>query len=89
MAFGFGGLWDSGTALKFTPSLPSAWEGVTLRLQRHGSRLRIDLDRDGCTVHVLSGNPVPIDHAPAGAPQGDVSMVDPGDSVHIPYVPLV
>jgi len=61
---------------------------VTFRMQRHGSRLRVELDAKGCTVHVVSGNPVPIDHAPAGE-ESDVAMVDPGASVHIPYVPLV
>ena len=50
IAFGFAGLFDTGTALRFTPSLPSRWEGVTFRMQRHGSRMLVELDADGCTV---------------------------------------
>ena len=40
IVFGFAGLHDHGTALRFSPSLPSAWDGVTFRMQRHGSRMR-------------------------------------------------
>ena len=61
IAFGFAGMYDSGTSLRFTPSLPSAWESLTLRVQRHGSRMLVALDAAGCTVTVTSGNPVPID----------------------------
>ena len=61
IVFGFAGLFDSGTALRFTPSLPSTWERVTFRMQRHGARLLVELDADGCTVHVLDGPPVPIE----------------------------
>ena len=38
IAFGFAGLFDSGTALRFSPSLPSAWETMTFHMQRHGAR---------------------------------------------------
>ena len=34
-------------------------------MQRHGSRMRVELDADGCTVTVLDGDPVPI-HTTAG-----------------------
>ena len=50
IAFGFAGLFDSGTALRFTPSLPSAWECVRFRMQRHGARMIVEIDADGCTV---------------------------------------
>ena len=91
IAFGFAGLFDSGTSLKFTPSLPSGWDGLTFQLQRHGSRLRVELDREGCTVHVLSrGHPVPIDRTTTPGEQNDtVTIVDVGASVRIPAVPLV
>jgi alpha,alpha-trehalose phosphorylase len=65
VAFGFAGLFETGTALSFDPILPEEWAGLTFRLQRHGSRLRIDLDPSGCTVTVLSGAAVPI-HVTAG-----------------------
>ena len=86
IAFGFAGLFDSGTALRFTPSLPSVWNRVTFRMQRHGARLRVEIDHDGCTVHVLSGSPVPID-ANALDPSDPV-LVEPGDSIHIATVPI-
>ena len=37
------------------------WQGVTFRLQRHGSRMMVELDADGCTVTVFDGPPVPIE----------------------------
>ena len=61
IAFGFAGLFDSGTALRFTPSLPSAWEGVRFRMQRHGARMIVELDADGCTVTAVDGPPIPLD----------------------------
>ena len=84
IAFGFAGLFDAGTALRFTPSLPSRWEGVAFRMQRHGSKLHVELDRDGCTVTVLDGHPVPIEDGPGGA----VVHVAPGESHRIPRVPV-
>ncbi len=87
IAFGFAGLFDAGTALRFTPSLPDAWQSVMFRMQRHGSRMVIELNHEGCTVHVLSGNPVPIDVAPMGEPP-KVVLVGPGDSLRVDAVPL-
>ena len=60
IAFGFAGLFDSGTALQFTPSLPSVWEGVRFRMQRHGARMLVELDGEGCTVTALDGPPIPL-----------------------------
>ncbi|MBI5088204.1 MAG: glycoside hydrolase family 65 protein, partial [Actinobacteria bacterium] len=73
IVFGFAGMYDNGVSLRFSPSLPSVWQGITFRLQRHGSRIVVDLDATGCTVTVLDGPPVPIDDGdgvvlvPAGA----------------------
>ena len=58
-------MFETGTALSFEPSLPDAWESISFHMQRHGSRMRVELDADGCTVHVLDGDPVPI-HARPG-----------------------
>ena len=80
IAFGFAGLFDAGAALRFTPSLPSRWEGVSFRMQRHGSKLLVELDADGATVTVLDGHPVPIEDGPRGA----VVHVDVGESHRIP-----
>jgi alpha,alpha-trehalose phosphorylase len=61
VVFGFAGLADSGVALHFAPSLPAEWIGMSFRLQRHGSKLIVDLDQHGCTISVVDGPPVPID----------------------------
>jgi alpha,alpha-trehalose phosphorylase len=61
IAFGFAGMYDSGTSLRFAPRLPTAWQRLTFRAQRHGSRMVIELDSAGCTVTVVSGNPLPLD----------------------------
>ncbi|MEJ7721661.1 MAG: glycosyl hydrolase family 65 protein [Ilumatobacteraceae bacterium] len=60
LVFGFAGMTDNGLALRFAPSLPSGWDGFEFRMVRHGSRLRADVDREGCVVEVLSGHPVPV-----------------------------
>jgi alpha,alpha-trehalose phosphorylase len=61
VAFGFAGMYDSGVSLRFSPSLPSVWQGITFQLRRHGSRMTVELDPTGCTVSVLDGAAVPID----------------------------
>jgi alpha,alpha-trehalose phosphorylase len=86
IAFGFAGLFDSGTALRFAPRLPSAWESMTFRMQRHGARLIVELDAGGCTVTVVDGPPVPLDII-----DGDerrVVVVAPGSAQRIPRVEL-
>ena len=51
IAFGFAGLFDAGTALRFSPSLPSRWEGIVVP---HATPRRrscaSSIDADGCTV---------------------------------------
>jgi alpha,alpha-trehalose phosphorylase len=61
IVFGFAGMYDNGVALRFSPSLPSIWDGVSFRLRWHGSKILVDLDATGCTVTVIDGPPVPID----------------------------
>ncbi len=56
---GFAGMVDHGEYLTFAPRLPSKWERLTLHLRRHGSLLRVELDREGCTLTADSGS-VPI-----------------------------
>jgi alpha,alpha-trehalose phosphorylase len=60
IVFGFAGMHDSGTSLRFSPRLPPGWDGITFRIERHGSRMVVDLDATGCTVTVVSGAPVPL-----------------------------
>jgi len=59
---GFAGMVEQGDHLEFWPRLPSAWERVVFHLQRHGSKLRVELDPDGCTVSVVRGAGVAIAH---------------------------
>jgi alpha,alpha-trehalose phosphorylase len=77
LVFGFAGLYDSGFSLRFSPSLPVEWQGLTLRLQRHGSSIVVELDPTGCTVSVVDGAPVPIDTA------NGVTEVSAGSSLRI------
>ncbi|MGD9704472.1 MAG: glycoside hydrolase family 65 protein [Acidimicrobiia bacterium] len=84
IVYGFAGMYDSGTTLQFAPRLPNEWEGITFRIQRHGSRMVVDLDHDGCTVSVLDGDdegvPIELD--------GVVQRVKPGTSCRVPRVEL-
>jgi alpha,alpha-trehalose phosphorylase len=75
---GFGGMTDNGEQLRFAPRLPSAWTSLAFRIHRHGTDLRVTVDRDGATVQVESGNPVPIRR------DDDVLTVEPGGSIRIP-----
>ncbi|MFV0308777.1 MAG: glycoside hydrolase family 65 protein [Desertimonas sp.] len=86
IAFGFAGLFDSGMAIRFTPSLPEGWRRLAFHLQRHGSRLRVEIDLGGCTVEVLSGNPVPIE--PHAVEPSNPVLVGPGESIRIESVPV-
>jgi alpha,alpha-trehalose phosphorylase len=62
IVYGFAGMVEQGDHLEFSPRLPSAWDGVTFHLLRHGSRMRIDLDPAGLTLTVLTGSGVPVRH---------------------------
>ena len=86
VAFGFAGLFDHGYALQFAPSLPSVWESLSFRMQRHGAKLAVELDAEGCSVSVLDGPPVPIITG-TGA-EHEVVHVHPGSSQRIPRAVL-
>lgn len=74
VVFGFAGMFDTGVSLRFSPSLPSAWSAMSFRIERHGSKMVVELDPTGCTVNVIAGPPVPIDtgdgvkHVAVGTP---------------------
>jgi alpha,alpha-trehalose phosphorylase len=57
---GFAGMVEQGNHLEFSPRLPSAWESLSFRLQRHGSTLQVDVDAEGLTLQVLAGSGVPV-----------------------------
>jgi alpha,alpha-trehalose phosphorylase len=74
---GFAGMSERGDHLRFSPRMPKSWDGVTFRLRRHGSLLRVDLDGDGCWLTVEDGDAVPI-------VDGEASLtVEPGTPHHI------
>ena len=60
IVYGFAGLVERGDFIEFTPRLPAAWDGVTFHLTRHGSKVRVDLDHDGCTLTLADGLGVPL-----------------------------
>ncbi len=86
VAFGFAGLFDHGYGLQFSPRLPSVWQGLSFRMQRHGAKMLVELDAEGCTVTVLDGPPVPIITG-TGADH-EVVHVSPGSSQRIPRADL-
>ncbi len=57
---GFAGMVDHGNSLSFAPRLPAKWERVSFHLLRHGALLRVDVERDGCTLAVVGAGEVPI-----------------------------
>jgi alpha,alpha-trehalose phosphorylase len=86
VVFGFAGLNDHGYGVQFMPRLPAAWEGMSFRMQRHGAKMLVELDADGCTVNVLDGPPVPVITRTGADHQ--VEHVAPGSSLRIPSVEL-
>ncbi|HRE01704.1 MAG TPA: glycosyl hydrolase family 65 protein [Ilumatobacteraceae bacterium] len=82
VVFGFAGLYDSGVSLQFQPRLPREWPAMSFRLQRHGVRMHVELDNDGCTVSVLGEGAVPIE-TPAG-----VVEIDADNPIRIDTTPL-
>ena len=77
---GFAGMVEQGDHLEFSPRLPSSWERIVFHLQRHGSKLRVELDPDGCTVSVVRGAGVAIAH------DGEQLMVTTDEPHRIPGV---
>ena len=85
IVFGFAGLFDTGAALRFTPSLPVAVGGrvvpdATARLEAAAS----SSTPTGARSTVLDGHPVPIEVEPRGA----VVHVDVGTSHRIAREPV-
>jgi alpha,alpha-trehalose phosphorylase len=78
LVHGFAGMVDNGEWLRFEPRLPASWDGITFRLLRHGARLRVDVDPDGCTITVETAPGVPIQ-----TPEG-VARIAAGEQVRIP-----
>ncbi|CAN5538923.1 glycosyl hydrolase family 65 protein [soil metagenome] len=75
---GFAGMNDNGEHLRFHPRLPTCWEGLSFRIVRHGSVAHIDLDPDGCTVTVETGNGLSLE-----TPEGH-RYLGVGESARVP-----
>jgi alpha,alpha-trehalose phosphorylase len=58
---GFAGMVDTGQALRFTPRLPASWNGMRLRLVRHGALAEVEIDDKQCAVRVIDGGPLPVE----------------------------
>ncbi len=79
LVYGFAGMVDTGDHLEFRPRLPAAWTSMSFRLLRHGTSIRVRVERDRAVVEVLDGHPVPI-----RTRDGQDHPVAPGDSLTIP-----
>jgi len=55
LVFGFGGMRDHGSMLRFDPRLPDAWPSLTFRLTQRGTRLRVTVRRESITFAVERG----------------------------------
>ena len=78
LVHGFAGMVDNGEWLRFEPRLPAGWDSMTFRILRHGARLVVDVDQDGCTVKVETAPGAPIQTAEG------VVRFGPGEQVRIP-----
>lgn len=78
---GFGGMRDHDGALTFAPRLPAALRGISFRLCYRGSRLLVEIDRDGASYHLVSGPAVHTTH------HGESIVVAAGQPVHRPLPP--
>jgi alpha,alpha-trehalose phosphorylase len=75
---GFAGFVDTGNHIRLSPRLPETWQSMTFHIRRHDSDIRVRVERDGATVEVLAGNPVPV------RTDDQVVHVEPGTSLRIP-----
>jgi alpha,alpha-trehalose phosphorylase len=75
---GFAGMTEHGDWIEFDPRLPALWDSITFRLTRHGSRIRIDLDHDGCLLTLEDGIGVPVRVG------GETEVVSDGHPVRVP-----
>lgn len=60
LAWGFGGLRVVEGALSLAPTLPRQWSRYAFGLQWQGRALRVEMDRGGACVQLLSGAPLQI-----------------------------
>ncbi|WP_414938570.1 glycoside hydrolase family 65 protein [Amycolatopsis sp. cmx-11-51] len=59
---GFGGLRDYGGRLTFAPRLPPQLQRIAFRLTFRGTRFQVEIDGEGATYHVITGEPLELAH---------------------------
>jgi alpha,alpha-trehalose phosphorylase len=62
IVYGFAGMRERAGQLRFRPRLPGNARRIRFRLVSRGSRLEVDLSRDGVTYRLLDGNELTIRH---------------------------
>ncbi|MFV0426186.1 MAG: glycoside hydrolase family 65 protein [Beutenbergiaceae bacterium] len=60
LVYGFGGMRDHNGTLTFAPRLPLEWPSLEFRLQFHGTRLQVLLERHQITFTVVSGPTIAV-----------------------------
>ena len=51
LAYGFGGMRDYNGTITFDPRLPESWAGLTFQITLRGTRVKVDLTRQGDCLH--------------------------------------
>ena len=57
IVYGFGGLRLKEEGLFLAPSLPEKWTGYTFRFLYEDARIQVEVNRETCTLTLLSGTP--------------------------------
>ncbi|NTV39043.1 MAG: glycoside hydrolase family 65 protein, partial [Demequinaceae bacterium] len=61
LVFGFGGMRDHGSLLRFDPRLPDAWPSLTFRVTQRGTRMRVTLRRESISFLIEEGHGLNIE----------------------------
>jgi alpha,alpha-trehalose phosphorylase len=78
---GFGGMRDHGDGLTFAPQLPNDLNGLSFRLIYRGRRIRVELNPEGATYHLVKGDELELQH------HGRAFTLQPGEPQTLPYPP--
>jgi alpha,alpha-trehalose phosphorylase len=65
LVFGFGGMRDHETGLRFAPTLPAQWTGYRFQVLYQGSRIGVAVTREGATYRLVEGPAVRFESAGA------------------------
>ena len=60
LAYGFAGLRPEGAVLRLAPSLPQAWDGLTIRLRYRGSLVKVRLEHERLLIEAERRLPVGV-----------------------------